>query len=80
MDTSRPTMSGRAGVAIGTGEGDVVAVNGILAGRFACREFCDAPVARRTIEQISSHLRARNASFPKGRLSWCDRVRMRRTA
>jgi nitroreductase len=27
-------------------------IDEIIAGRFACREFCDAPVPRRTIEQI----------------------------
>lgn len=27
-------------------------IDEILTGRFACREFCNAPVARRTIEQI----------------------------
>lgn len=55
MDTSRTRMSGPEGTAIGTGEGDVVAqspIDGILAGRFTCRDFCNAPVARRTIEQI----------------------------
>ncbi len=53
MDTSRTRMSGPERAA--TGEGDVVAqspIDQILAGRFACREFCNAPVPRRTIEQI----------------------------
>jgi Nitroreductase family len=55
MDTSRTRMSGPERAAIGTGDGDVVAqspIDQILAGRFACREFCNAPVPRRTIEQI----------------------------
>jgi nitroreductase len=55
MDTSRTSMCDPEGFAIGTGEGDVVApspIDQILTGRFACREFCSAPVPRRTIEQI----------------------------
>jgi nitroreductase len=40
---------------IGGSEGGMVArsrIDEIMTGRFACREFCDAPVPRRTIEQI----------------------------
>jgi nitroreductase len=55
MDTSHTGMSGPERAAIGKREGDVVAQSPIdqtLTGRFACREFCNTPVPRGTIEQI----------------------------
>ncbi|RXH24135.1 nitroreductase [Bradyrhizobium nanningense] len=48
-------MSALEEVLIGECKADAVVqtrIDEIIAGRFACREFCDAPVPRRTIEQI----------------------------
>jgi nitroreductase len=48
-------MSALEEAVIGAGETGMVVwsrIDEIMTSRFACREFCDAPVSRRTIEQI----------------------------
>lgn len=55
MGTNHARISGLEEAVIGRREECVVAqspVDEILAGRFACREFCNAPVPRGTIEDI----------------------------
>jgi nitroreductase len=55
MGTNHARISGPEEAVIGRREERVVAqsqIDEILAGRFACREFCNAPVPRRTIEHI----------------------------
>ena len=47
-------MSAREETVIGEGVVPIIwnRIDEIIAGRFACRKFSDAPVPRRTIEQI----------------------------
>lgn len=55
MGTNHAGISGPEEAEIGRREECVVAqspIDEILADRFACHEFCDAPVSRRTIEDI----------------------------